>query len=83
MSHGLFAEFFPNMIVIDGQFHFAERSGCMRLADSALYVDQVASPATPDPFVQLLLTGECFRPLYEYERAALELMRAYPASFQK
>jgi hypothetical protein len=52
------------MIVIDGQFHFAERPGCMRLANSALYVDQVTAPATPDPFIQLLLTGECFRPLY-------------------
>jgi hypothetical protein len=82
LSHGLFAEFFPNMIVIDGQFHFAERPGCMRLANSALYVDQVAAPATPDPFIQLLLTGECFRPLYEYERALIQFKLAYPAVFK-
>jgi hypothetical protein len=57
--------------------------GLLRHASSALYLDQVAAPATPEPFIELLMNGECYRPLYEYERAALELMRAYPASFRK
>ncbi|WP_454871761.1 hypothetical protein [Paraburkholderia xenovorans] len=54
----------------------------LRHAASALYLDQVAAPATPDPFVQLMLTGECFRPLYEYERALIQFKLAYPAVFK-
>lgn len=54
----------------------------LRHAASALYLDHVAAPATPDPFVQLLLTGEYFRPLYEYERALIQFKLAYPAVFK-
>ncbi|KFX64239.1 hypothetical protein KBK24_0121625 [Burkholderia sp. K24] len=54
----------------------------LRHASSALYLDQVAAPATPDPFIQMLLTGECFRPLYEYERALIQFKLAYPAAFK-
>lgn len=61
---------------------FLERESWVRIAASALYIDRIASPATPDPFIQLLLTGECFRPLYEYERALIQFKLAYPAAFK-